>query len=245
MSAPDLSPPMAHVFVDFENVKHVDLEVFGNRTVNFTLLVGVQQKNLPVELVGKMMEHAASVQLIRMAKPGKNALDFSLAYYLGQAVLSDPRGFFHLISKDKGYDPLIEHLRSRHVNVQRHDDYSTLPFISPPQVITKEGAQSPKPKVTVKMVAPAKPKAPAVPPKLVRLSSQELEKRALDHLRTKTTGRPTRQKTLLTHLVDHFRKKTTEAEVRKLIENWCAKGLLEKVDVPNTAGNFKITAYNL
>ena len=77
------------------------------------------------------MEHAASVQLVRLTSSGKNAVDFALAYYLGRAVLADPTAYFHLISKDKGYDPLIEHLRSRHVQVRRHDDFKTLTFAAP------------------------------------------------------------------------------------------------------------------
>jgi len=42
-----------------------------------------------------------------------------LAYYVGRAAVNDPHGFFHIISKDAGYDPLIEHLRSRHVRAYR------------------------------------------------------------------------------------------------------------------------------
>jgi hypothetical protein len=35
---------------------------------------------------------------------------------------------FHLTSKDTGYDPLIEHLRSRNIHAQRHNDFTTLPL---------------------------------------------------------------------------------------------------------------------
>jgi len=55
------------------------------------------------------------VQLVRLTATGKNALDFTLAYYVGRAVAADPTGFFHIVSKDTGYDPLIEHLRSKHI----------------------------------------------------------------------------------------------------------------------------------
>ncbi|MEQ1750556.1 MAG: PIN domain-containing protein [Prosthecobacter sp.] len=249
MPTPDLSPPLNHVFVDVENVKVVDPEIIGGIAVKFTLLVGAQQKNLPVELVGKMMEHAASVQLIRLTQPGKNALDFALAYYLGQAVLSDPTGFFHLISKDKGYDPLIEHLRSRHIRVRRHDDYTTLTFLSSTQTpvilqTNPKPAVPAKAKVAVKIAAPAKQKPP-VAAKPTPLRFEELNSRALTHLRSKTTGRPTRQKTLKTHLMDHFRKVTTESDVLKLINEWCSKGILETAEVQNAEGNFKITAYKL
>lgn len=123
-----LPPPMNHVFVDFENVHEIDLTVIGNKVVTFTLLLGAKHSKLDVSLVERMMEHASSVQLLRLSSSGKNALDFALAFYLGKAATTDPSAYFHIVSKDKGFDPLVEHLRSRHTNVRRHDNFSTLTF---------------------------------------------------------------------------------------------------------------------
>ena len=125
-------PPLTnHVFVDFENVHEIDFSVIGNKSVSFSLLLGAKQTKLDVKLVEVMMEHASSVHLLRLGSSGKNALDFTLAFYLGQAVTTDPTGYFHIVSKDKGFDPMIEHLRSRHINVRRHDSFATLPFSCP------------------------------------------------------------------------------------------------------------------
>src|SRR3954462_3190428 len=128
---PDLPPAVNHVFVDFENVHTVDLTVIGSKTVSFTLLVGPRKTKLDVSLVEKLFEHAASVELVRLTSSGKNALDFTLAYYVGRAVAADPTGLFHIISGDAGYDPLIEHLRSRHISAFRHSSFETLPFFEP------------------------------------------------------------------------------------------------------------------
>ena len=68
---------------------------------------------------------------MRLTSSGKNALDFALAYYVGRAVMADPTGSFHIVSKDTGFDPLIEHLRSRHIHAQRHGDFTTLVFSGP------------------------------------------------------------------------------------------------------------------
>jgi PIN domain len=122
---------MNHVFVDFENVHEVDPSVIGAKSVSLTLLLGARQTRLDAALVEKLMEHAASVQLVRLTFSGKNALDFTLAYYVGRAVMTDPNGCFHIVSKDTGFEPLIEHLRSRHIHAQRHDDFTTLTFSGP------------------------------------------------------------------------------------------------------------------
>ena len=130
MPAPptDLPQPINHVFVDFENVHQIDLSIIGAKSVYFTLLIGARQKKVDAELVEKLMEHASSVQLIRLTSSGKNALDFALAYHVGRAVMTDPTAYFHIVSKDKGFDPLIEQMKSRHLRVHRHDDFSRLTF---------------------------------------------------------------------------------------------------------------------
>jgi hypothetical protein len=122
---------MNHVFVDFENVHRIDASVIGAQSVNIIILLGARQTKLDTALVEKMMEHAASVQLVRLTSSGRNALDFALAYYLGRAVSADPTGHFHIVSKDTGFEPLIEHLRSRHIHAQRHNDFTTLTFSGP------------------------------------------------------------------------------------------------------------------
>src|SRR5204863_9909851 len=129
-------PLTNHVFVDYENVHEVDPAIIGARTVHLTLLIGPRQTRLDVPLVEKLLQHASSVELVRLKSSGANALDFALAYYLGRAVLADPCGHFHIVSKDVGYDPLLEHLRSKHIHVRRRDSFSTLTFLGPAKPFT-------------------------------------------------------------------------------------------------------------
>ena len=184
---------MNHVFVDFENGQKIDLALIGNKAVSLVLLIGVKQK-ISGELVERLMEHAASVQLIRLTSMGRNALDFTLAYYVGRAVLSDPTGYFHIISKDTGFDPLVEHLKSRHIHAYRHDDGTTLTF-SHEGVLKKNAV----PKVTVATGTEIDP----------------LE-RVLGQLRKNVNSRPKRQKTLVSQLLSLL-KPTTEEAVEALI----------------------------
>src|SRR4051812_41281424 len=96
----DVPSPVNHVFVDFENVHEIDLAIIGRNAVSFTLLMGPRQTKLNVSLVEKLFAHAASVQLVRLASSGRNALDFILTYYVGRAVAFDPTGCFHIVSRD-------------------------------------------------------------------------------------------------------------------------------------------------
>lgn len=193
MPAADHPSPMNHVLVDFENVHEIDLGLVGAKSVSFILLLGAQQKRLDVEVVEKLMEHASSVQLVRLTSNGRNALDFALAYYLGHAAAGDPAARFHIVSKDTGFDPLIEHLRSRRLRVWRHVDFSTLALSS---------------------------KVPSPAPDLAEsdAATDELFGRALEHLRQHPKNRPKRTQTLERHLLALSGKGTTAGEIAKLIE---------------------------
>jgi hypothetical protein len=197
----EIAPPLNHVFVDYENVNQIDVSVIGTKSVNFTLLLGAKKTKLDAELVEKLMEHAASVQLIRLASSGKNALDFMLAYYVGRTVSADPAAYIHIVSGDKGFDPLIEHLRSRHIPAHRHDSFDTLTFSG----TAKAAAAAPKPEP---------------------VGTDEALKRVLEHLRKNVTNRPKKKKTLQRHLNIHLGKDPDDPAGAVLVEKLQTEGYI-------------------
>jgi hypothetical protein len=58
-------------------------------------------------------------------------LDFHIAYYLGAIATEDPTGFFHIISKDSGFDPLIKYLNARKIFVRRSECIAAIPYFKP------------------------------------------------------------------------------------------------------------------
>lgn len=215
-TTPPVSPPMNHVLVDFENVHHIDLSVIGAKAVSLTILVGAKQTKLDAETVVKLFEHAASVQLIRLTASDKNAVDFALAYYLGRAVLADPSAYFHIVSKDSGYDPLIAHLQSRHVRVRRHKDFSTLTFAAPTASAAKPVAKA----------KPAAPKAEAV-------ELTDAMRLVLERLRKSANNRPKKEKTLLSHLKNGLAQDATEADAVELLKKFVKAGYVSIDDKAN------------
>ncbi len=115
-----------HVFVDFDNVTIPQSvpDFVRKKNLTITILVGPQKKNLDTALVAQLQEVPATVQLIRLEIAGKNAVDFALAFYAGRTAVDHPAGFIHLISRDKGFDPLIGHLRGRGVKAVRHISFA-------------------------------------------------------------------------------------------------------------------------
>jgi hypothetical protein len=94
-----------HVFVDFENVPSVDLAPIADLPVMVTVLIGGTQSKLDTDFVEQIHAHAAKVRLVRLAGSGRDALDLTLAYFLGRAVLEQSAYELHVVSKDKDSIP--------------------------------------------------------------------------------------------------------------------------------------------
>lgn len=233
-----LAPPMNHVFVDFENVHQVDLTLIGAKSVSFTLMVGAKQTKLDSDLVEKLMAHSSSVQLVKLKSSGKDALDFALAYYLGRAALADPTAYFHIVSKDGGFDPLIEHLRARHIHVYRHASCAELTFTWPGKkapvsepIVEKTVAK----KVAAKKVAKKTVAKKVAKKAVVKMDSEETwMERVLKDFKEHPKAQPKKRKALIAKVANLIKKTVDGPEVQAVIARMVKAGKLkfDEKDVP-------------
>lgn len=199
------SSPVNHVFVDLENVKTIDSSVIGNKNLRLYLFLGPQNKKLDVAVVECLLQHSQTVHMIRSPKAGKNALDFVLSYHLGQVVLTDPKGYFHIVSKDTGFDALVELLKSRNTKVKRHDDWESLNMHA-----------SVKPPAVTPVVAPAAKPTPA-PKTHAKNSLSNGATKMLETLRKAPKSRPKKTKSLVTFAREFSGKDKPDTDAEKLI----------------------------
>lgn len=91
-----------YVYIDYENMGNIKklLPIEGQ----YFFFIGNTQNSIPKSLV--MATNGIKVEWISIEGSGKNALDFHIAYYLGKKV-SEPDAMHYILSKDKGYDPLV------------------------------------------------------------------------------------------------------------------------------------------
>lgn len=109
---------MHYVLIDYENVQPDISAMASDYNVDVTVFLGALQRiNRHTSETVWLMDTRAEV--IKMTTTGPNALDFHLAFHLGQLVMADPVGSFEIISNDKGYDSLIERLQDRGVTIKR------------------------------------------------------------------------------------------------------------------------------
>jgi len=106
-----------------------NLEILKNHSFKIFVFVGSNQTKVPFDLATAMQGFGEDAQYIKISGNGQNSLDFHIAYYIGQLSSKDPEGYFHIISKDTGFDPLIKHLRAKKIRIHRESDLAEIPLI--------------------------------------------------------------------------------------------------------------------
>jgi len=135
----ELTVKTNYILIDFESVQTKSLEELTDNQFKVMLFVGASQAKLPRELRMSAQRLGSRVQQINISGHGRNALDFHIAYYIGRLATKEPSACFHIISKDKGYDPLIQHLKSKNIRAQRIKTITDIPVLkasnskSPPE----------------------------------------------------------------------------------------------------------------
>jgi hypothetical protein len=230
---------MHHVFVDFENVQAIDLSSIGDAPIEVTVILGRSQKRLEVGLVQAMLKRPGQFRLIEMDFSGKNALDLALAWHLGTAAADDRDGSFHIISRDKDFDPLVAHLRHGSIQAFRHDRFS-LPAIlgGRPAAGRPEARPAAPDRSEAKPAAVSRPEAkparPQAKPALAPEPTPAVVDKAtnvVNRLR-RSANPPTRKARLLSHIRDQLKGRLKEGEEDEILDLLVDSGFVA-IDVRN------------
>jgi len=106
------------LLVDFENVQQVDLARLDD-SFQIIIFVGAAQKSIPIELVTNAQKLGSRIEWQRVDANGSNALDFFIACHLGRALEKSPQLQCIVLSKDKGFDPLLRQLNKNGLKCKR------------------------------------------------------------------------------------------------------------------------------
>ena len=121
-----------YVLIDYENVHPKNLELLTQHPFKVLVFVGETQAKIPFDLADSMQLLGNHARYLKITGTGQNALDFHIAYYIGELSAKEPDANFHIISKDKGFDPLIRHLKAKKINVMREKDLAEIPLLQLP-----------------------------------------------------------------------------------------------------------------
>ena len=139
---------MTYVLIDLENVMPDDFSRLNREDVRTYLFAGKLQEKIKLATVMAVQPLGDKVRWVQMAGSGKNALDFHLAFYLGSLFAKDPKSVYYFVSNDKGFDPLVDHVKSLGGTAARIGDLKKIP--APAKGVAAQKASA---KMTVKMMA--------------------------------------------------------------------------------------------
>ncbi len=118
-----------YVLIDYENVQPEILLVLDAEHFKVIVFVGASQTKVTFDSANALQRMGSKAEYIKISGNGSNALDFHIAFYIGQLATQDPTAYFHIISKDTGFDPLIQHLKTMKVFAARSRDVSDIPLV--------------------------------------------------------------------------------------------------------------------
>lgn len=120
-----------YILVDYENVQPADMALLSEGPFKVRVFLGPNQARIPIGLAAAMQALGSNAEYVVLETAGSNALDFHIAHYIGVLSSNEPKAFFHIISKDTGFDPLIRHLKGRKVFAQRSVRIADIPYFKP------------------------------------------------------------------------------------------------------------------
>src|SRR5215211_2773508 len=103
-----------YVLIDYENVQPDDIAALQHEHVRVIVFVGPHQTKIAFETAAALQRMGANAEYIRLAGSGPNALDFHIAYHLGQLAAKEPTAFF--TSSPRTQDSILSSNTSRKEN---------------------------------------------------------------------------------------------------------------------------------
>ena len=204
-----------YILIDYENVQAKSLALLKGEQFQVRIFLGPNNTKLPVELVLAMHKLGGRANYIVLETPGANALDFHIAYYLGILAANDPTGFFHIVSMDTGFDPLIRHMKMNKILAVRSESIEQLPCFTP---ATTNGNSVNSNTLAVDQKVSSNKTSVA---KLISITVEDLIKRK--------ASKPRTPKTLLSTIHAKCGKDTLATDIEAVYKGLVARGYV-KVD---------------
>lgn len=118
-----------YVLIDYENVQPEAMAVLNQDHFKVLVFVGANQAKVTFEVASALQQMGDRAEYVKITGNGSNALDFHIAFYIGVLAGIEPGAYFHIVSKDTGFDPLIQHLKAKKILACRSKDVTDIPIV--------------------------------------------------------------------------------------------------------------------
>ena len=215
-----------YVLIDFENVQPDSLSALQHDHFKVIVFVGATQNKLSFDVVSAVQRMGTKAEYIKIAGTGANALDFHIAFYIGLLAAKVDAAYFHVISKDSGFDPLIQHLRERKISADRLACVSEIPLLKAATISSFPNHEH------IDKVPGAKAPVVDTPASKAAITKtpQELLESFVAKLKLPKATRPRSVKTLSSAINALFQKQLCEKDVADIVAAMKAKRFITVVD---------------
>lgn len=128
------------LLIDLENKHKVDLSPL-DESFRAIIFVGANQNPPKASRKPATAHRFSRVDFLKISGAGKNALDFHIAFELGRTFETAPDTQCFVLSGDKGFDPLLNHLNNNGMSCRRVESIAELvpanavPVVAPDLVV--------------------------------------------------------------------------------------------------------------
>ncbi|MDQ3059697.1 MAG: PIN domain-containing protein [Pseudomonadota bacterium] len=118
-----------YICIDWENVQPEVFPSLQAEHIHMLVFVGAQQGKLSFPVVEAVQKMGSRAQYVKVTQTGNNSLDMHMAFYIGRLSIEKTNAYFHIIAKDRDYDPLIQHLKDLGIGAKRYADLMDIEWI--------------------------------------------------------------------------------------------------------------------
>lgn len=208
-----------YILIDYENVQPSIVGALAQEHTKLIMFVGANQAKINFDVAEAIQRLGDRAQYVKVCGSGANALDFHIAYYIGQLVAQEPGASFQIISKDTGFDPLIAHLKSKKVQVQRLQEVAEAPAVKAAKVAKAPEVAAVKVEKAPEVAAVKAAEASAVKVAKVAKPTTLKERTAfvIENLKKHSAAKPRTVTTLTNSINTLFGKQLSEKELAGLL----------------------------
>lgn len=117
------------ILIDWENVQPELLPALNLEGTRLLVFIGPHQTKLPFAVVQAVQKLGERAQYVQVSKQGNDALDMHIAFYIGKLSAELQDAYFHIIAKDRDYDPLVAHLKALKIGAAKWPDLASIPIL--------------------------------------------------------------------------------------------------------------------
>lgn len=199
-------PHINYILIDFENVQPTDFSLLKGIPFSVKIFLGPTQTKIPVSLAMELQALGKNAEYLPLSNGGRNALDFCIAYYIGVLSATDPNAFYHVISKDTGFDALLCFLNKRGISATRVPCIADISFL-------KNNNNAPAPAVLISEEDFSE---------ILKVFKEKVQKQK------QVQNLPTKEKALFNSMDSWFKKKFSPEQLNFVLNKFFELNLIEK-----------------